>query len=79
MRVRVTKRHIAAGRRFHSDSCPIALALSEHFGFVCVAENGFLDDSDRYRRLPKKACAFIDTYDKTGKGAPFSFEIPDAY
>jgi hypothetical protein len=82
--IRVTADHIAKGQRCDSESCPIALAVSEQWGpchRIQVDPAGiivFPGDLDRWWTVdppPLAAQLFMEAFDEGHSVEPFEFAV----
>lgn len=78
----LTQEHIGKGERRSPCTCPIALCLREQLGDGWVVS--VLDVIDCWNntdykfqraRVPTKVADFINAFDRTGDGKPFSFTL----
>jgi len=81
MKIKVTEKDIANGKRFQGSACPIALAVhraSCKRAFVGKFEIQATPTSSVKCELPAKAQKFVFRFDeRKGTLKPFSFVIPD--
>lgn len=86
IRIKVTQEHIQRGLRNSACSCPIALAMAEHFGddldhndnvvgcgFITHYEHGTGKRTSWW--APPEVERFIDKFDGGGAVSPFEFEL----
>lgn len=85
MLIEVKQEHIAKGVRQNCSLCPVALAIHAKMKTDCGAECSvmmsyvqlFLNYVPKYNvvRLPVDVSKWIERFDNTGVGEPFSFEL----
>lgn len=82
MKIRVTKRDIAKGKRGHATQCPIAFAIHRHFPKsvtvkvnACHATVLRLRQDSEWFDLPQQVINWIFAFDQSGpaKVKPFTF------
>jgi hypothetical protein len=76
--VQVTAEDIDNGQRRNTWSCPICLALFRASGEKFVVEEATcypLTNRNAFIPLPPDAITFISTFDATGWGEPFEFQL----
>ena len=75
LKIEVTPRHIARGKRNDLYLCPLAWAIREKgFARVCV-QGGWVLVNTRCYDLPKAAIKFIRRFDNGLTVKPFTFEL----
>lgn len=77
--VKVTRKHIAAGKPSHACECPIALALKDKgFSSVEVWRHGWYPEPSTggCAMLSKKALDFVDLFDNERPVKPATFRLP---
>ena len=80
MFVKLTQKHIDAGERGKSKTCPVALAIQEtiHHPVIVVGAAFSLKGSLRVWCLPHKVIKFIQDFDDGYvKVQPMHFKLPD--
>ena len=78
IKVKVTKKDIANGKRSKCTKCPIALAIRRVQGCstYMVSSYSIYNRSYEYLcNLPKKAANFVSQFDDGNKVKPFSFTV----
>ena len=82
IKVEVTQEDIAKGVRADCDFCPVALALRRATGWIWAVRKMRAERFSYFVFVPHLVVAlphvvetFIDTFDKSGEGSPFSFEL----
>jgi hypothetical protein len=76
--VQVTAEDIEDGQRRNNWSCPVCLALFRASGEKFVVEEATcypLTNRNAFIPLPPNAITFISTFDATGCGDPFEFQL----
>lgn len=79
MIIKVTQKHIENVEETKCKTCPVALAIEEHYGFpvyvttVAVYKDYMLSDIMHY--LPSEVTDKIVNFDKGFGMTPFSFEL----
>lgn len=74
--IKVIQKDIDDGVRTHGNECAVALAVRRAFRTKDVSVGlGSCRVKEKEYTLPKKCEKFIERFDLTGKGKPFSFEL----
>lgn len=80
IRVRVTQKDIACGKKDNAASCPLAKAVRRRLGVRSAEIDGFSADINTGAvtlPLPKRAVRFVNRFDWYGRESvkPFSFAL----
>jgi hypothetical protein len=79
MEIKVTKKHILAGRPCYCKRCPIALALKDakihKANLIFVGNRRIWIGETPFYELPKKAVNFIERFDAGKSVKPFEFVL----
>jgi hypothetical protein len=76
VKIEVTEEDISLGYRGYATLCPIAVAVKRITGIQRVdARANRIRVGTKEVRTPPEAAAFMENFDKFGKGYPFSFEV----
>lgn len=78
MKISVSERDIAAGKRGECCQCPLALAIlrASKREFVAVSCASVLLDTCYEVPLPDEAMQFVKDFDMGENVSPFEFELP---